>query len=338
MLEQLAYLQGKPSNTARLKTESADFIVNEDLGYPLSGEGEFVVVLLRKTDCNTLFVAEQLAKFVGIPNKLVSYAGLKDRHAVTQQHFCLHLAGKETPDFSQFQVAGVEIITVTRHHRKIRTGHLKGNSFTLLLRDLAPSADLEERLNILKNYGFPNYFMEQRFGRDGHNLQQAIRWANGEITLKDRKKRSFTLSAARSEIFNQLLSSRIELGLINQVLPTDRLQLAGSNSWFIADYDESELHSLQQRLEQQDIAVTLPLVGQNAAAQLSTFEQQHIEPYTALIGLMEREKLENERRLALVVPQQFNWVFTAEGLVLSFYLPAGSYATALVRELALINQ
>ena len=198
----LNYLLGKPQQGGRLKAEFADFIVREELGYPLAGEGEFVAVKVRKTNANTLFVGEQLAKFVGISAKNMSYAGLKDRHAVTEQWFCLHLAGKETPDFSAFECEGVEILEVTRHNRKIRTGALEGNYFELLLRDVEETDELKQRLNQLQAVGFPNYFTEQRFGRDGHNLTQAQRWASGEISVKDRKKRSFYLSAARSEVFN----------------------------------------------------------------------------------------------------------------------------------------
>ncbi|MDO9670661.1 tRNA pseudouridine(13) synthase TruD, partial [Glaesserella parasuis] len=107
------------------------------------------------------------------------------------QWFCLHLAGKETPDFTQFQLDGVEIIEVTRHNRKIRVGSLAGNHFELLLRDVKESNVLTARLQQIQAVGFPNYFTEQRFGRDGHNLTQAQRWAKGEISVKDRKKRSF---------------------------------------------------------------------------------------------------------------------------------------------------
>ncbi len=177
----LNYLLGKPQQAGRLKAEFADFIVQEELGYPLAGEGEFVAVKVRKTNANTLFVGEQLAKFVGISAKNMSYAGLKDRHAVTEQWFCLHLAGKETPDFSAFECEGVEILEVTRHNRKIRTGALEGNYFELLLRDVEETDELKQRLNQLQAVGFPNYFTEQRFGRDGHNLTQAQRWASGEI-------------------------------------------------------------------------------------------------------------------------------------------------------------
>ena len=100
MVKHLPYftLKTPPKTTALLKREFADFIVKEDLGYEVSGEGEFVAVKIRKTDCNTLFVGEKLAKFAGISDRNMGYAGLKDRHGITEQWFCLQMPGKETPD------------------------------------------------------------------------------------------------------------------------------------------------------------------------------------------------------------------------------------------------
>ena len=333
---QLAYLFGKPTQAGRLKAEFADFIVKEELGYDLSGDGEFVAVKIRKTDANTLFVGEKLAEFVGISAKNMSYAGLKDRHAVTEQWFCLHLAGKETPDFTQFQLDGVEIIEVTRHNRKIRVGSLAGNHFELLLREVKESDDLTARLQQIQAVGFPNYFTEQRFGRDGHNLTQAQRWAKGEISVKDRKKRSFYLSAARSEIFNLVVSNRIELGLTQQVLENDLMQLAGSNSWFVAKAEE--LAELNKRLDLQDILLTAPLVGENSATQMvSEYEQKIVAEHQDLLALMAKERMNSARRAMFCKPQHFEWLFEEEGLRLKFFLDAGSYATALVRELIQIE-
>ena len=157
MVKHLPYftLKTPPKTTALLKQEFADFIVKEDLGYEMSGEGEFVAVKIRKTDCNTLFVGEKLAKFAGISDRNMGYAGLKDRHGITEQWFCLQMPGKETPDFSQFQLEGVEILEVTRHNRKIRTGSLQGNAFEILLRGAKESDELNERLNFVAKYGFP---------------------------------------------------------------------------------------------------------------------------------------------------------------------------------------
>ena len=333
----LNYLLGKPQQAGRLKAEFADFIVREELGYPLAGEGEFVAVKVRKTNANTLFVGEQLAKFVGISVKNMSYAGLKDRHAVTEQWFCLHLAGKETPDFSAFECEGVEILEVTRHNRKIRTGALEGNYFELLLRDVEETDELKQRLNQLQAVGFPNYFTEQRFGRDGHNLTQAQRWASGEISVKDRKKRSFYLSAARSEVFNLVVSQRIADQQMQTVLLGDYLQLAGSNSFF--EVKAEDLMQSQQRLDENDVLLTAPLIGENSLEQNGNeCEKAIVAQHKNLINLMKKERMNAARRAILCKPQDLRWQFEPEGLHLTFFLNSGSYATGLVRELITLNE
>lgn len=333
----LNYLLGKPQQAGRLKAEFADFIVREELGYPLAGEGEFVAVKVRKTNANTLFVGEQLAKFVGISAKNMSYAGLKDRHAVTEQWFCLHLAGKETPDFSAFECEGVEILEVTRHNRKIRTGALEGNYFELLLRDVEETDELKQRLNQLQAVGFPNYFTEQRFGRDGHNLTQAQRWASGEISVKDRKKRSFYLSAARSEVFNLVVSQRIADQQMQTILSGDYLQLAGSNSFF--EVKEEDLVQSQQRLDENDVLLTAPLIGENSLEQNGNEREKAIvAQHENLISLMKKERMNAARRAMLCKPQDLRWQFEPEGLRLTFFLNSGSYATGLVRELIILNE
>ena len=332
----LAYLQKTPpKQTALLKAECADFVVKEQLGYDMSGDGEFVAVKVRKTDCNTLFVGEQLAKLAGISARNMSYAGLKDRKAVTEQWFSLQMPGQPTPDFSQFSLEGVEILEVTRHQRKIRIGSLQGNHFEILLRNAEETDELKERLDFLAKNGFPNYFTEQRFGRDGNNLTQALRWANGEIKVKDRNKRSFYLSAARSEMFNLIVSKRMELNLAQQILVGDVLQLNGSHSWFVVDESE-DLAQLQQRLAQQDVLLTAPLIGEEEKSAVD-FEHEIFAQHQALFDLMRQERMKAARRPILMQPQQFQWQFEPNGLRLQFALPAGSYATALIRELVNIE-
>ena len=332
----LAYLQKTPpKQTALLKAECADFVVKEQLGYDMSGDGEFVAVKVRKTDCNTLFVGEQLAKFAGISARNMSYAGLKDRKAVTEQWFSLQMPGQPTPDFSQFSLEGVEILDVTRHQRKIRIGSLQGNHFEILLRNAEETDELKVRLDFLAKNGFPNYFTEQRFGRDGNNLTQALRWANGEIKVKDRNKRSFYLSAARSEMFNLIVSKRMELDLAQQILVGDVLQLNGSHSWFVVDESE-DLAQLQQRLAQQDVLLTAPLIGEEEKSAVD-FENEIFAQHQALFALMRQERMKAARRPILMHPQYFQWQFEPNGLRLQFALPAGSYATALIRELVNIK-
>lgn len=338
-MQQLAYLFGQPEINARFKVSPEDFRVQEDLGYTLDGEGEHLFVYLRKRDNNTQFVAEQLAKFVGIPAKLVSYAGLKDRFAVTEQWFGLHLPGKSDPDLSQFDLAGCDVLHTTRHLKKLRIGGLKGNHFIVTLRQVDKPQVLESRLVQISQAGVPNYFAQQRFGHDNHNLHSALAWAKGEIKVKDRKKRSFYLSAARSAIFNAVVSERILRQQDKQLLTGDIVQLAGRGSWFCVPEEEKTV--LQQRVDQGELRITAPLVGDSPLAtenEALAFEQECLAPWQALLPLLQQERLTSDRRALLLCPQSLRWQWQdSETVTLQFWLPAGSYATSVLRELIIVS-
>ncbi|KGM28886.1 tRNA pseudouridine synthase D [Photorhabdus luminescens] len=338
VLAELNWLYGQPEATGILKASPEDFIVCEDLGFSPDGEGEHLMAHIRKTGCNTQFVADNLARFAGIPSRSVSYAGLKDRHAVTEQWFCLHLPGKQEPDFASFQLEGCEVLTTARQKRKLRIGALKGNSFTLILRGISHHQFVENRLRLIQQSGVPNYFGEQRFGRDGQNLLQAQRWANNEIRVKERNKRSFYLSASRSAMFNAVASARIILKQQQQVMKGDALQLTGRGSWFVAD--ETELPLLQQRVSDGELQITAPLPGDDELGtqhQAADFERQYLQPYESLWELIKRERVDGSRRAILVQPQNLSWQWQDNDTVkISFWLPAGSFATSVVREI--INQ
>ncbi len=83
--DQLTWLHGKPQSSGLLKANPEDFLVVEDLGFAPDGEGEHVLVPDLKNGCNTRFVADALAKFLKIHAREVSFAGQKDKHAVTEQ-------------------------------------------------------------------------------------------------------------------------------------------------------------------------------------------------------------------------------------------------------------
>ncbi|MEQ5072338.1 tRNA pseudouridine(13) synthase TruD [Providencia alcalifaciens] len=333
------YLHGKPLSSGTLKSIPEDFVVKEDLGFELDGEGEHVMVRVEKTGCNTLFVAEQLAKFAKISARAVSYAGLKDRHAVTEQWFCLQMPGKDTPDFSAWQLEGCRVLAVTRQKRKLRIGSLKGNQFEITLRDITNADDVEQRLQKVAKLGVPNYFGEQRFGRDGQNLVQARRWANQEITVRERNKRSFYLSAARSAMFNDIASARIANNTAQYAMLGDALQLTGRGSWFVATAEE--LDSLQARLQSSELSVTAPLPGDGdlgTQEDALAFEIHCLEQdYQPFMALMKNERVSPARRAVLVKPQNLQWQWLDSSTVkLDFLLNSGSFATSVVREI--INQ
>lgn len=334
-MTKLTWQHGEPTASGFLKANPEDFVVVEDLGFTPDGEGEHLLVNIRKNGCNTQFVADYLAKFAGIHPRSVNYAGLKDRHAVTEQWFCLHLPGKAAPDFSQFMLEGCQVLQTTRHLRKLRIGSLKGNNFTLVLRHISDRQEVEQRLQAITVHGVPNYFGLQRFGHGGNNLAMARRWANDEIRVKERNKRSFYLSASRSALFNLVASQRLADQQQNKVMDGDALQLAGRGSWFVAK--EEELPALQQRLDVGELMITAPLPGDGelgTAAAAWVFEQQCLAQQPELLALLMRERVEPARRALLLYPQNLQWDWWDDATVeLRFWLPAGSFATSVVREM-----
>ncbi|HHE5698469.1 TPA: tRNA pseudouridine(13) synthase TruD [Citrobacter amalonaticus] len=333
--DNLTYLHGKPQSTGLLKASPEDFVVVEDLGFEPDGEGEHILVRILKSGCNTRFVADALAKFLKIHVREVSFAGQKDKHAVTEQWLCARVPGKEMPDLSAFQLEGCKVLEYARHKRKLRLGALKGNAFTLVLRDVSHRDEVESRLQAINTGGVPNYFGAQRFGIGGSNLQGALRWAQSDAPVRDRNKRSFWLSAARSALFNQIVSERLKKTDFNQVVDGDALQLAGRGSWFVAT--QEELVELQRRVDEKELMVTASLPGSGewgTQRDALAFEQSAIAEECELQSLLLREKVEASRRAMLLYPQQLSWNWWDDVTVeLRFWLPAGSFATSVVREL-----
>ena len=333
--DELTYLHGKPQSSGVLKANPEDFRVVEDLGFEPDGEGEHILVRILKNGCNTRFVADALAKFLKIHAREVSFAGQKDKHAVTEQWLCARVPGNAMPDLSQFQLEGCQVLEYARHKRKLRLGALKGNQFTLILRDIHHRDDVETRLQAINELGVPNYFGAQRFGIGGSNLHGALRWAESGAPVRDRHKRSFWLSAARSALFNQLVSTRLNKADFNQVVAGDALQLAGRGSWFVA-IDE-ELPALQARVDARELMITASMPGKGdwgTQGEALAFEQSTLAEEDTLQALLWREKVEASRRAMLLYPQQLSWNWWDDVTVeLRFWLPAGSFATSVVREL-----
>ncbi|MDM7861665.1 tRNA pseudouridine(13) synthase TruD [Alteromonas sp. ASW11-36] len=343
---QWQYLHGSPLGRGRFKQHASDFIVTEHLGYTPTGEGEHIYVWLEKQELNTAFVAEQLAKFCNVPLRAVTYAGRKDKFALTQQWFGVHLPGKTDPDWQQFSLDGARIMYTVRHNKKLRTGNLKGNQFTIRLRAVSDSDDIARRLEQVAEQGAPNYYAEQRFGvrRDaegrlnvGGNLMLAERMLQGEA-IRNRNKRSMAISALRSWLFNQMVSERIAAGYFNTVLHGDALQLSGSNSFFIASDDDLEL---AKRLASGDVSITAPLVGRDILPTTDAalaFEAACLNDYQDIVTCLAELGLKQERRAVMVKPAHLQYEFSDGDCRLQFELPAGCYATAVLREVLHIDE
>ena len=327
----LAYLYAKPEATALLRRQPDDFIVEEQLNFIPSGSGEHVLLYIEKTGQNTQFVAKQLAELTGLRARDISYAGLKDRHAVTRQWFCFKWPIKAELNTAHWALPGCQILQLQRHYRKLRLGALKANRFQIRLRQVSDTQSVLKRIEQV-SLGVPNYYGEQRFGINGGNLELARQLFAGQ-SISDRKLRGLALSAARSFVFNQQVASRIEAGIFDKVLNGDVLQLNGSGSVFkVPEADPA----LQQRLNERDVHPTASLPGLGepmVSADALVFEQQVLAQHQTLVQGLIDYRLSAERRAIRLLPQQLTASVQGSDMVLSFALPSGCFATSVLREL-----
>jgi tRNA pseudouridine13 synthase len=333
-MTELPYAHGYPPLTARLRTAPEDFQVEEILGYDADGAGEHALLWVEKRGANTDWVARELARFAGVAPVAVGYAGLKDRHAVTRQAFTVQLAGKPDPDWSAFPHAEVKVLAATRHSRKLKRGALRGNRFVLVLREVQGDCAAAERvLGAIAARGVPNYFGEQRFGREGGNVAQTRAMFAGRRV--DRDKRSFLLSAARSQKFIREVAARVVQGAWDTPLDGEIWSLAGSRSWFGPEPFDA---TLAERLARGDIHPSGPLWGQGeppTTGAAGTLEREVAARDTDLADGLAAARMDQERRPLRLLPRNLSWRWLADdALELVFELPAGAYATVVARELA----
>ncbi|PSW18646.1 tRNA pseudouridine(13) synthase TruD [Photobacterium sanctipauli] len=334
-MDEFSWLYGKPSCQGRIKVEPEDFIVKENLGFEFAGAGEHFMVKIRKTGENTKYVVNELAKACGVKSRDVSWAGLKDRYAVTEQWLSVHLPGKPDPDLAQFvaEHPGVEVLETSRHDKKLRPGDLAGNWFQLRLTELDQAQEVVARIEKVAEHGVPNYFGEQRFGRGGNNVVKARAWGNDEFRVRDKSKRSFYLSAARSWLFNMVLSSRIEQQKVHTLMAGDSLEVKGDDRATIV---EQVTEQLQHDVARGMAAITAPMMGDNAlptTLEAEAFEMAVVEQEPLLLKLIRDNRMRHERRPLLLKPEQMAWQQDVNSVTVSFALPAGCFATAVVREL-----
>jgi tRNA pseudouridine13 synthase len=331
----LPHAHGGPAGTGLIKASPEDFVVEEILGFELSGEGEHVFLRIEKRGENTDYVARQLARFAGVPIRNVGYAGLKDRHGRTIQWYSVQLPGKAGPDWREMDSGSLRVLDIGRNSRKLKKGAAAGNRFELTVREIkADRSLLEQRLARIAEQGVPNYFGAQRFGREGQNLEKARELFAGTAARPDPHKRGLYLSAARSEIFNRILARRVAEGTWNQAIPGDAFMFGDSRSFF---KPEELTPDILRRVADKDIHPSGVLWGKDASAATdaaAAIEQAVADESAEYCRGLEQFGLDTARRQFRLCPAELRWEFPdPQTLRLCFTLPAGAYATTVLREL-----
>ena len=221
-----------------------------------------------------------------------------------------------------------------RHTRKLQRGAHAANGFTLRLTQLAADHEaLDKRLTQIAAEGIPNYYGLQRFGFEGGNVAHARHFAANKSLPEKRNVRSRVLSAARSYLFNQVLAERVAAGTWNQALLGDLLAFTDSRSFFAA----GEAECSDPRLAILDLHPTGPLWGagvSSAAGVAQALEQQIGARESVLVDWLAEADMTHERRILRLPIGGLSWHYPKSDILqLEFVLPAGCFATVLVREL-----
>ncbi len=325
---------GEPRVSGRIRHAPEDFRVDEITPVVPDGAGEHLLLQVRKRNTNTDWLAGRLAAALGVHRREASFAGRKDRHAVTTQWFSVRVVGAEPPDWQNALPPEVEILQAHRHGRKLRRGALTGNRFVIVIRDLAGEvATLAARVAHIRSEGVPNYFGEQRFGKGGANLVNARAMFTGRRRGVPRGKREMILSAARAQIFNAVLARRVAEASWNSLLDGEVAALAGSNSVFVVEEPDE---NLRERVIRHDIHPTGPLWGKGALLSrgpVRDLESEVAGQWQTLAQGLEAAGLRQARRALRISVHDLEMELTDDTAELSFSLAPGCYATAVLREL-----
>lgn len=331
MDQNLPYLSADlPGLGGRIKARPEHFVVEEIPLYEASGQGPHLYLTIRRAGLTTRQVVEDLARRFKLPSAAVGYAGLKDKQAVTVQTFSLPLASAEEEVRRLGEGAPWEIVSVSRHQNKLKVGHLLGNRFTIVLSEArggpAEAGAIAERLKVS---GVPNYFGEQRFGEAGDNPAEALKLLRSGGKARGWRDK-FLMSALQSFIYNYYLSLRIERGLFRTVLTGDVCKKYATGGLFTSEDGAVETG----RLEAGELSHTGPIFGskmmpaKGAAAELEAGALAGLE-----LSLDEAARTgSGDRRANRLLIPDLTAAEGEEGLVFTFSLPKGAYATSVMRE------
>jgi tRNA pseudouridine13 synthase len=319
-----------------IKSQPEDFVVEEIPAYEPSGTGEHLFLWVQKRGMGAEFFQRQVARRLGLGNDEIGTAGLKDRHAVTRQW--VSVPARAEPRLSELEGDGITLLHHTRHGNKLKPGHLRGNRFTLVIRGVTAPEALPALVERLRTQGVPNFYGSQRFGHDGETLALGLDLLLGRPPRGGQKPGGFlrrlALSAVQSALFNAHVAERLREGLLRTVLAGDVMK-----KWpFGGMFNAVDLPTEQARLEARETIPAGPMFGKKMFAaqdEAATREGATLERAGLTLAAFDDhgKLLSGTRRYAFVYPEDLAAEVIPEGVRLVFTLPAGSYATVLVREL-----
>lgn len=335
-----------PGIGGRLRMTDEDFVVDEIPAYPPDGKPGWLMLQLRKRGMSTEDAARTLARALDIPLSEVGYAGRKDRDAITRQWVSVpsHTAAK----LATLELPGIELSETYAHSHKLRTGHLRGNRFEIVVRRLScpvlvAAARAEHKLAMLaSNGGLPNSFGPQRFGDGGLGIERGLDAMRGG---RGGGRGNMTVAAGQAALFNLYLDRRAQRGILRSALVGDILKKTETGGLFVCTDADAD----SERLARGELVVTGPIFGSRTMGPPPdspswALEQEILDGAKVSRSALERlgrAALGTRRPLFVAITDGFVAPGSSEGvddpdahaLGLGFMLPAGAFATSLCREI-----
>jgi tRNA pseudouridine13 synthase len=325
-----------------IREKPEHFLVEEIPLYDPSGEGNHLYVNITKKNLTTKEVQVKIAGLFGQSETLVGFAGLKDKNAVTTQTFSINLERLDKKFAEGIKEKIEENLPVTvnwtkLHKNKLRAGHLLGNKFEILVTGL--DIDVKEALeraskivDNLKSGGMPNFYGPQRFGIDGRNIEKGLRIIKGESKVQNKWMRKFLVSSYQSYLFNLYLTRRIELGKFGCLMEGDIAKKHETGGLFEVEDAEAE----QPRFDKHEISFTGPIYGVkmwDAKKESGKLEDKVLGESEIAMENFEKLKIEGTRRLGRLIIPDLKADSKPEGILVTFTLPKGGFATTILREI-----
>ncbi len=330
------------------------FFVEEIPLYSFSSTGNYLILKIKKTDMSTWKLITVLAKATGLAERDIGYAGLKDKNATTIQYISIPKQYEKELN-KNLTTEKIEILERTYNKAPIKVGHLKGNSFSIVLHNIdgKDAKFFTTTAKKMQKEGIPNYYGYQRFGEDSRSYLQGKEIAHSGKRLKGSKEK-LLVSAYQSHLYNKWLGQRVKLSTI----------IASNNAEHAAKKLDYPLELVKVLAKQPhlfklflgDVIMPYPYGKLNYVKDMQQsaelFHQKKISPTGLLCGAnVERAKsdayhleepyddtelnaLKGDRRFAWIWPKDVETVYNPDSkkLTVEFYLPKGSYATTFLEE------
>jgi tRNA pseudouridine13 synthase len=323
---------------ATFRKSASDFIVEEIPAFAASGEGEHLFMRIQKTNVTTNEAVHRICAALGVDERGAGYAGMKDKRAIARQNISVPFAlGRSPNEALGLGLEGIVVESASRHRHKLKPGHLKGNRFDIVLRDLAES-DVRGVIDTLERAGrdgVPNAYGPQRFGRDGNNPERALAWLAGRTPgPKDRRERRLLFSALQSDLFNRVLERRRSDGTWNRPLAGDVLRKSDTGGIFLCEDEKGD----GERAQRGEVSPTGPIFGAKMRwpeGKPASIEREILAAATGSDDPFSRHHTlgEGSRRpfvLRAVELEVEKIMAEQTALRVRFVLPKGGYATTLL--------